>query len=50
MLGAAELVTIVGWADHRPHTTSDVELMWDEPVWQVRVPVPASGRVSVDVG
>jgi hypothetical protein len=49
VLGADELVTIVGWADHRPRMSSKLELIWDEPMWRVQVRVPDTGLVSVDV-
>jgi hypothetical protein len=49
VLGAGERVTIVGWAGQRPRTTSDIDLVWDKPVWRVQVPVPAGGRATVEV-
>jgi hypothetical protein len=47
VLGAGELVTIVGWADHPPRADDGVDLEWEAPVWRVHVRVPESGRVSV---
>jgi hypothetical protein len=49
VLGANELVTIVGWADHRPRAAANVELEWDDPMWRVEVRVPESGVVSVEL-
>ncbi|MEY2461630.1 MAG: hypothetical protein QOG30_3460, partial [Acidimicrobiaceae bacterium] len=49
VLGAGELVTIVGWADHEPRSSDNVELVWRDPTWHVRVRVPAAGRVTVEV-
>ena len=47
VLGAGELVTIVGWADHQPRAEDGLDVEWDAPVWRVHVRVPESGRVSV---
>ena len=47
--GANELVTIVGWADHRPLVSSDLDLVWDAPTWHVQLRIPDNGYVSVDV-
>jgi hypothetical protein len=47
--GADEIVTVVGWADHEPHFSPGVDVEWNDPAWRVRIPVPAGGRVSVDV-
>jgi hypothetical protein len=47
VLGAGELVTIVGWADHQPRVADGVALEWDAPIWRVRVRVPDRGQISV---
>jgi hypothetical protein len=49
VLGAGEVVTIVGWAEHRPVTASGLEVRWNAPVWRVQVPVPPTGSASVEL-
>ncbi|MEY2450200.1 MAG: hypothetical protein QOH79_3676 [Acidimicrobiaceae bacterium] len=49
VLGAGELVSIVGWADHPPRVGANVTLEWHDPLWRVWARVPETGRLSVDV-
>jgi hypothetical protein len=58
VLGAGELVTIVGWAASCPRAARcwtptsgwiGIDLSYDAPAWQIAVAVPKSGWVVVEV-
>ena len=49
ILGAGELVTIVGWADRRPTSASGFDVVWDAPIWRVVVSVPEAGSATIEI-
>jgi hypothetical protein len=58
VLGASELVMIVGWAASSPRGAkrwtaasgwSDLDIAYEAEVWRLQVPVPATGWVVVEV-